>query len=60
MIRRFALLASVLVLAACAGSAKPIDEIAFVTNSDGYGQIWVMYADGSHRRPLTAAEPPQT
>jgi TolB protein len=60
VIRRLALLAPVLVLASCGGSAKPIDEIAFVTNSDGYGEIWVMRSDGSDRRRLTTAEPPRT
>ena len=60
MIRRLALLAPVLVLASCGGSAKPIDEIAFVTNRDGYGEIWAMRPDGSDRRRLTDAEPPRT
>jgi Tol biopolymer transport system component len=60
VIRRLALLGAVPVLASCGGHGKPADEIAFTRNVDGYGEIWTMHPDGTHRRRLTDAAPRQT
>ena len=60
MVRLLMLLATLPVLAACAGgSTKPASEIAFTVNGDGWGSIWLMHPDGGDRRRLTAASPPR-
>jgi TolB protein len=40
-------------LVACGGSESAGGEIAFTVNRDGFGEIWVMNADGGNRRQLT-------
>lgn len=64
MVRTISLLAALFVLVSCGGSAgtgaEPGgDEIAFTVNRDGWGEIWLMQADGTDRRRLTELEPPQ-
>jgi TolB protein len=64
VVRTTVLLAALFVLVSCSGSngteAEPgDDEIAFTVNRDGWGEIWVMRADGANRRRLTELEPPE-
>jgi Tol biopolymer transport system component len=52
-----ALLVIALALAGCGGSGSG-GEIAFTVKRDGFGEIWVMDADGGNRKQLTdSAEP---
>jgi TolB protein len=60
-VRRAIPLIAALVLAACGGGGgggqEPGADIAFTVNDDGWGEIWLMAADGSDRTPLTDPEP---
>jgi TolB protein len=62
--RAVALLATLFVLVSCGGSDTSEagtggGEIAFTVNRDGWGEIWLMRADGTDRTRLTDREPPQ-
>jgi Tol biopolymer transport system component len=57
-------LAALVFVAACgggdSGEAEPSGgETAFTVNATGWNEVWLMAADGSERRRLTEAEPPQ-
>ena len=64
MRRSIALMVLPLVLAACGGrggaGGDPGDVIAFTRNVNGFGEIWLMRPDGSHRQRLTDAAPART
>ena len=54
----------VFAFAGCGGgdsteAEPPGGEIAFTVNDGGWGEIWLMEADGSERQRLTEAEPPE-
>lgn len=64
MARAIPLIAALVFLAACGGrggggAGSTRGEIAFTVNDTGWNEIWLMAPDGSERRRLTGAEPPE-
>jgi TolB protein len=60
VIRTIAIVAALALAAGCAGGdadGTGGDQIAFTVNRDGWGEIWVMAADGTARTRLTELEP---
>jgi TolB protein len=57
VLRAIPALAALVVLASCAGGEDG-DEIAFTVSREGRGELWLMAADGTDRRPLTEGLPP--
>jgi TolB protein len=45
-------------LVACGGSERSGGEIAFTVSRDGFGEIWVMDAEGGNREQLTESSAP--
>jgi Tol biopolymer transport system component len=64
VVRRFPLLAALVLLVSCNGSGSMDAEpgggqIAFSVNRVGWNEIWLMQADGTRRTRLTELEPPE-